>query len=123
MIKSLLAVGLGSFVGGVLRYAISVVMRGMCTQGFPWATLIVNLLGCFMIGVIFALFGKYSSANSLWCLMLTTGVCGGFTTFSAFANESLQLLQNGNLNLFVLYLVASVGFGLLFVALGYAIVK
>ena len=123
MIKTLLAVGLGSFVGGVVRYAISLVMRGVCAQGVPWATLIVNLLGCFLIGVIFALFGKYNSTNSLWCLMLTTGFCGGFTTFSAFANEGLQLLQNGNLGLFVLYLFASVCFGLLFVVLGYAIVK
>lgn len=123
MIKSLLAVGLGSFVGGIIRYTISLVMKNICAQGFPWATLIVNLLGCFLIGVIFALFGKYNSTNNLWCLMLTTGFCGGFTTFSAFANEGLQLLQNGNLGLFVLYLLASVFLGLLFVALGCTIMK
>ena len=123
MIKTLLAVGLGSFAGGVVRYAISLAVRGMCAQGFPWATLIVNLLGCFMIGLVLALFGKYSSTNSLWCLMLTTGFCGGFTTFSAFANEGLQLMQNGHIGLFVFYLLASVGLGLLFVALGYAIAK
>ena len=123
MIKTLLAVGLGSFAGGVVRYAISLSMRGVCAQGFPWTTLIVNLLGCFLIGVVFALFGKYNSTNSLWCLMLTTGFCGGFTNFSAFANEGLQLLQNGNFVAFVGYLSASLSLGLLFVALGYAIVK
>lgn len=123
MIKSLLAVGIGSFVGGVVRYAISLFMKGVCTQGFPWATLIVNLLGCFLIGVIFALFGKYSSTNGVWCVMLTTGFCGGFTTFSAFANEGLQMLQNGNLMAFVGYLSASLCLGLLFVVFGYWVVK
>ena len=123
MIKSLLAVGIGSFVGGVVRYAISLFMKGVCTQGFPWATLIVNLLGCFLIGVIFALFGKYSLTNGVWCVMLTTGFCGGFTTFSAFANEGLQMLQNGNLMAFVCYLSASLCLGLLFVAFGYWVVK
>ena len=95
----------------------------MYNQNFPWATLTVNLLGCFLIGVTFALFGKYNSTNNLWYLILTTGFCGGFTTFSAFANEGLQLLQNGYWGLFVFYLLTSVGLGLLFVALGYAIVK
>ena len=123
MIKSLLIVGIGSFMGGVMRYAISILMKSFCEQGFPWTTLMVNLLGCFIFGAVVALFGKYNLTNSMWCLMLTTGFCGGFTTFSAFANESLQLLQNGNLCLFIFYLMASIGVGLLFIALGYAIAK
>lgn len=123
MMKSLLIVGIGSFFRGVMRYAISMLMKNFCAQSFPWATLIVNLLGCFFLGTAVTLFGKYNLTNSLWCLMLTTGFCGGFTTFSAFANESLQLLQNGNFGLFILYLFASISLGLLFIALGYTIVK
>ena len=123
MIKSLLIVGIGSFVGGALRYGISVLMRELCSKGFPWGTLAVNLLGCFTIGAIFALFGKYSSTDNGWCLLLTTGVCGGFTTFSTFANESLQMVQNGNIGSFVGYVATSLIVGLALTALGYWIVK
>ncbi len=123
MFKSLLFVGVGSFIGGVLRYSVSVLMRGLCGQGFPWGTLLVNLVGCFAFGVIFALFGRYGSTNSGWCLLLTTGVCGGFTTFSTFANESVLMLQNGNWLGFVGYVAASIVVGFALVALGYMIFK
>ena len=123
MLKSILLVGAGSFVGGTLRYAVSLLTKGLCSQGFPWATLLVNLVGCFAFGVIFALFGKFSSSGSAWCLLLTTGVCGGFTTFSTFANESVQMLQNGNLGGFVGYVATSLVAGLALVALGYWIIK
>ena len=123
MFKSLLFVGVGSFIGGVLRYSVSVLMRGLCGQGFPWGTLLVNLVGCFAFGVIFALFGRYGSTNSGWCLLLTTGVCGGFTTFSTFANESVLMLQNGNWPGFVGYVAASIVVGFALVALGYWIIK
>ena len=123
MLKSILLVGVGSFIGGVLRYALSVLMRGICGPGFPWGTLIVNLAGCFAFGVIFALFGKYGSTNSGWCLLLTTGVCGGFTTFSTFAHESMQMLQNGNPGGFVAYVATSLVAGFLLLALGYMIFK
>ena len=123
MFKSLLFVGVGSFIGGVLRYSVSVLMRGLCGQGFPWGTLLVNLVGCFAFGVIFALFGRYGSTNSGWCLLLTTGVCGGFTTFSTFANESVLMLQNGNWPGFVGYVAASIVVGFALVALGCMIFK
>ena len=123
MIRNLLIVGIGSFLGGVLRYLISIVMKNYCSHGFPWATLLVNLLGCFVIGLVFGLFGKYNNINNLWCLLLTTGVCGGFTTFSTFANEGLQMLSSGNVWSFVLYVLASVGIGIALVALGYWLVR
>lgn len=123
MLKSILFVGIGSFFGGALRYAISLLMKNLCGLGFPWGTLLVNLLGCFVFGVIFALFGRYASVNSSWCLFLTTGVCGGFTTFSTFANEGMQMLQHGNWGSFVGYVTASLVVGLALVALGYWIVK
>ena len=122
MIKSLFIVGIGSFFGGALRYAISTLMRSCCGQGFPWGTLMVNLLGCFVFGVLFALFSKAGSGHSSWCLLLTTGVCGGFTTFSTFANESIQMLQGGNLVGFATYLGASIILGLALCVLGYWLV-
>lgn len=123
MIKSLLIVGIGSFFGGALRYYLSFLMKTVCNQDFPWGTLLVNLIGCFLFGVVFAIFNRASSPTNTWCLLLTTGVCGGFTTFSAFAHESVQMLQNGNLLGFASYIAISVILGLLLIALGYWIVK
>ena len=123
MLKSILLVGIGSFFGGALRYAVSLIMKSITAQTYPWATLSVNLIGCFLLGLIFALFGKYSSVNSTLCLLLATGFCGGFTTFSTFANESLQMLQCGNILGFFAYVLASLVLGIALVALGYYLVR
>ena len=108
MIKSVLIVGIGSFIGGALRYLISTLFKQYCTQGFPWGTLLVNLMGCFIFGAIFALFSKYSSTSHPWCLLLTTGLCGGFTTFSTFALETAELMKAGHPVAAILYVVLSV---------------
>lgn len=123
MIKSLLIVGTGSFIGGAMRYLLSTLMKSVCGQGFPWGTLMVNLLGCFLFGVVFAVFGKSSATDNTLYLLLTTGVCGGFTTFSTFANESVQMLQQGNTWGFVGYVAMSVVAGLALIALGYGVAK
>ena len=123
MIKSLLIVGTGSFIGGAMRYLLSTLMKNVCGQGFPWGTLMVNLLGCFLFGVVFAVFGKSSATDNTLYLLLTTGVCGGFTTFSTFANESVQMLQQGNTWGFVGYVATSVVAGLALIALGYGVAK
>jgi CrcB protein len=98
-------------------------MKNVCTQGFPWGTFMVNLLGCFLIGILFAFFSRYSSTSHPWCLLLTTGLCGGFTTFSTFANESLLMLQNGQWGNFLAYVSFSVIAGIGLTALGYGIAK
>ena len=123
MIKSLCLVGLGSFVGGALRYLISSWMKNACSHSFPGGPLMVNLVGCFLIGVIFALFSRFCSTSHPWCLLLTTGLCGGFTTFSTFANESLQMLQNGQWGGFITYVSISVIAGICLTALGYWVGK
>jgi CrcB protein len=123
MLKSLLIVGAGSFVGGALRYMLSLFMKGACGTSFPWATLAVNLAGCLLIGVVYALFSRYASTSHALCLLLTTGLCGGFTTFSAFAYEGLAMLQGGNVWAFTVYALASVLAGVAMVALGYWTVR
>ena len=123
MLKPLLIVGAGSFMGGAMRYLLSTFMKNICGQGFPWGTLAVNLLGCFLFGIVFAIFSKNSSADNTLYLLLTTGVCGGFTTFSTFANESVQMLQHGNISGFIGYVATSVIAGFLLLAFGYWIVK
>lgn len=123
MLKPLLIVGAGSFIGGAMRYLLSTLMKNACGQGLPWGTLAVNLLGCFLFGIVFAIFSKNSSADNTLYLLLTTGVCGGFTTFSTFANESVQMLQHGNISGFIGYVATSVIAGFALIALGYLIVK
>ena len=123
MIKSLLIVGLGSFCGGALRYYISTLMKSACVQGFPWGTLSVNLAGCLLIGLLLGIFSRCGVQSNSWSLLLTIGFCGGFTTFSTFANESLQMLQSGNTLNLIIYILASVIVGIALVALGYWLVK
>ena len=123
MLKSMIIVGIGSFIGGSLRYVTSTMMKNVCGQDFPWGTLTVNLLGCLVFGLIFALFSKYATTSSPWYLLFTTGICGGFTTFSTFANESMQMLQSGNIGGFIGYVSTSVIGGIVLIGLGYWIIK
>ncbi len=117
MLQNILIVGVGSFIGGVLRYIISLCMRNASAE-FPWATLLVNIVGCFAIGLIYGLFARHTTTSHQLCLLLTTGVCGGFTTFSTFASESLGMLQNGHIWPFAAYVSLSVVGGLLAVFAG-----
>lgn len=123
MLKAILIVGSGSFIGGALRCLVSTVMKGVGGGSFPWGTLAVNLAGCLLIGLLYGLFSKFSTTGSSWCLFLTTGLCGGFTTFSTFANESLKMLQSGNIWGFAGYVGVSVLAGIALTALGYLIAR
>ena len=121
MWKNILLVGAGSFVGGALRYMVSLLMK--YSGGFPWATFTVNLLGCLAIGVLWGLLNRFSSVSQQLVLFLNVGFCGGFTTFSTFSKESLQLMQSSNWTCLALYVAGSVVLGLMLVAAGYQITK
>ena len=118
LIKTILAVGAGSFLGGAGRYLVSLVLKGV-SKGFPWATLAVNLVGCFLIGLLWGILSKNGSEGSNWALFLTVGLCGGFTTFSTFSKEVLVMLQSGNIWGFAGYIALSVIAGVALVAVGY----
>ncbi len=122
IIKNILVVGAGSFVGGAARYLVSLAMKGV-SKGFPWATLTVNLIGCFLIGLLWGAFSKNGSEGSNWALFLTVGLCGGFTTFSTFSKEALVMLQAGNIWGFAGYVSISVIAGIALVALGYFLIR
>lgn len=122
LMKTILAVGAGSFIGGTGRYLVSLMMKGV-RKGFPWATLAVNLVGCFLIGLLWGVFSKNGSEGSNWALFLTVGLCGGFSTFSTFSKEALIMLQGGNIWGFAGYVAISVIAGISLVALGYFLVR
>ena len=120
--KIVLAIGTGSFIGGVFRYLLSVLIQAKTTTHFPLSTLIVNLIGCFLIGIVFGFFDKGQLPHE-WKLFLATGVLGGFTTFSAFSNETFVLFRDGQTFYALLYIVASVVLGLLATYSAYLLVR
>ena len=120
--KELLLVCIGSFWGGGARYLVGRVVLPLMPVSFPWGTMIVNVIGCFLIGLLsgLSLAGQISSSTKL---ILVTGFCGGFTTFSTFMNENFLLERDGAIISAILYTLASLALGLIAVILGYQIVK
>ncbi|WP_309253741.1 fluoride efflux transporter CrcB [Prevotella brunnea] len=122
MLKEFLLVGAGSFMGGGLRYLVSKLMRLWITSDFPLGTFTVNVLGCLIIGFLTGLSagGRLSPSVKI---LLTTGFCGGFTTFSTFINET-SLLANDDRRLMAVFTVlASLLFGVLAVFAGQQLAK
>ena len=123
MIKNLLIVGLGGAVGSMLRYTVQKIFQVQTAAAFPTGTLLVNIAGCFLIGILWSLVSRSLTWNDEMKLLLMTGFCGGFTTFSAFTLEGIGLLKENKTALFVIYLTASVVGGLLATFIGIRIAK
>lgn len=123
MFKTLLLIGSGSFIGGIFRYLLSKYVQNSLIAAFPYGTLVVNITGCLLIGIIYGLSERGNIISSDWKIFLTVGICGGFTTFSTFANESLFLLKEGNIIQFALYAGLSVFLGVAAAGLGFIITK
>ena len=112
MIKSITLIGLGGAIGSILRYLVTVATEArFMPSTFPYGTLIVNITGCFVIGLIYALTGKLNISPE-WRGFLATGICGGYTTFSAFSYQSISLMREGHTVQFFTYIFSSVLIGL-----------
>lgn len=123
MIKNFLIVGLGGGAGSMLRYAVQKIFQAQSPAAFPTGTLLVNIAGCFLIGILWGMVSRSLTWNEEMKLLLMTGFCGGFTTFSAFTLEGIGLLKENKTTLFFIYLTASVLGGLLATFIGIRIVK
>jgi CrcB protein len=123
MIRTLLLVGTGGFLGSISRYLASRFLQNSFPYAFPFGTFFVNIAGCFLIGLIYGVSERNQFLSSGWKLFLAVGFCGGFTTFSAFANENLALLRDGEFYYFFLYTGLSVFLGIAATFLGVLITK
>ncbi len=119
LLKNILLVGIGGMIGSVLRYLATHFIRH---DSFPYATFIINVVGSLIIGLVMGVAARQEGFAN-WRLFLTTGICGGFTTFSAFAWENMQLLNQERYGSFVLYTGGTLVFGLAAVTVGYWITK
>lgn len=118
MIKQLLLVGIGGGIGSMLRFLVSVITNRFVQGAFPWPTLLVNLTGCFLIGILVGIFAQPPYTDNNMRFLLITGFCGGYTTFSTFANENLLLIENQQALLAVGYTLLSVVLGIALVWVG-----
>lgn len=123
MIRTLLLVGLGGFLGSILRYLLDQVFHRIFQTTFPIGTMFVNILGCFLLGIIYAFIEREQLISDELRIFLTIGFCGGFTTYSTFAFDQLHLLKSTDFLQFAFYFGGSVCLGLLAVYLGMQIYK
>jgi CrcB protein len=123
MIKTLIFVGSGGFLGSIARFLASRYIQNNFPSAFPYGTFFVNISGCLLIGLIYGFSERSSLLTPGWKLFLTVGFCGGFTTFSTFANENLALLRDGAYFNFSLYTGLSVLLGIAATFFGVLITK
>ena len=123
MIKALLIAGLGGFMGSCLRYLTGRLCHLWELGGFPLGTFVVNIVGSFIIGALLGLAERNNFITPTMNVLLVTGFCGGFTTFSSFADDIFLLMQQRNWTIFAIYTSLSIILGVFFVWIGRSAVK
>jgi len=123
MLRTILIVGTGGFIGSVMRYLVQVFVEKGLTSTFPWGTFIANMAGSFIIGIVFGLADKGNILNPEWRMFLAVGICGGFTTFSSFAYNNLNMLKEHSYAQLLFNIGGSLILGILAVYLGIILVR
>lgn len=123
MFKAMIIAGFGGFIGTCLRFLTGKFAHFLCASAFPWGTFAVNIIGSFVIGIFFGLAEKTHLISPSMNVFLITGFCGGFTTFSSFADDMYLLLQQKHWLYFGLYVGLSFLLGLVLVWLGRSLIK
>lgn len=123
MFLKLISIAFGSALGGISRYLLSKSINIPFFSVFPWGTFVVNILGCFLIGLVYGFIDKGINLNENMRLFLTVGFCGGFTTFSTFIHENFILFESNSIITVLVYATMSFAIGLLLVYGGYYITR
>ena len=122
MIKAMLIAGCGGFIGTCLRFLTGKLCAHLSHGAFPWGTFVVNVVGSFLIGVLFGLAEEKGILSSQMSLLLITGFCGGFTTFSTFADDMFLMAKGNHWLPLVAYVAVSLAVGFVLVWAGRSIV-
>jgi fluoride exporter len=123
MLKTILIVGTGGFIGSVMRYLVQFYVEKGMSSTFPLGTLIANIAGSFIIGMVFAIAEKGNLLNSEWRIFLTVGICGGFTTFSAFAYNNFTMIKEHSFGQLFINVGGNIFLGILAVYLGIIVIR
>lgn len=122
MIQKFLAVALGGSIGAVARYVIFILFERLQNHTFPWATLAVNLIGSFLIGLLWGYFGKNFISPGLR-MFIFVGILGSFTTYSAFAFDVFSMSKDGEIKQLLLYILATNFFGIGLAFTGFYLIR
>lgn len=123
MMRLILIIGAGGFLGTVSRFLSMRYVQNIFASPFPFGTFVVNVVGCFLVGMFYAISEKGNVMNDEWRMFLTIGFCGGFTTFSTFSHENFALIRDGDFFYFLVYSGTSVFLGLIATYLGNLCIK
>jgi CrcB protein len=118
-----LVVFLGGGIGAAMRHGINLAVARTLGTAFPYGTLLINISGSFIMGLVAAYFAFKGDASQHWRLFLTTGILGGYTTFSAFSLDAALLYERGEVELAALYVLASVALSIAGLFAGFALVR
>ncbi len=121
MLKNIILIGFGGFIGSVARYFVSMLNLSIFFFSIPFGTLLVNVTGSFLIGLLTGIAEKSTILTTGWRMFLMVGLCGGFTTFSTFTNENLMLMHSGQILSVLLYTGLSIFLGFIAVYLGFVL--
>ncbi len=123
IINTSLIIGFGGFIGTIFRFLISSLIEKSFATSFPIGTLLVNLIGCFLIGLVSGYFTQKMGDQTQLFFFLTIGILGGFTTFSAIAIDSQLFIENGEFLKMLFYITAQIIVGITLCLIGYNLIK